>query len=73
MGILDEYLKVSAVAEYASSEDSASSNLFWYSKKRESSKEFGGIFKKACDELKQEAGNTHQTKGYIAVVGARLI
>ncbi|MCR5143954.1 MAG: hypothetical protein K6B67_01440 [Lachnospiraceae bacterium] len=73
MGILDEYLKVSAVAEYASSEDSSGSNLFWYSKKRESSKEFGGIFKKACDELKNDPGSTHQTKGYITTVGARLI
>ena len=39
MGILDEYLKVSAVAEYASSEDSDSSNLFWYSKNHETEEE----------------------------------
>jgi hypothetical protein len=61
----DEYFKVSAVAEYAGSEDSGqSSNAFWHRSRKESSNEFGNIFRIACDEIKQEPGNTHQTKGY---------
>lgn len=63
--IFDEYFKVSAVAEYAGSEDSGQGNLFWYSRRKESSNEFGSIFRTACDELKQDAGDTHQTEGYI--------
>ncbi len=68
--LFDEYFKVSAVAEYAGSEDSAQSHLFWYSRKKESSTEFGNVFRLACDELKQESGNTHQTQGYIPTMNA---
>ncbi len=62
--IFDEYFKVSAVAEYASSEDSGQGNLFWYSRRKDSSNEFGSVFRTACDDLKKETGNTHQTKGF---------
>lgn len=63
--VFDEYFKVSPVMEYAGSEDSGQSNLFWGSGRRESSNEFGSVFRIACDELKQNAGSTHQTPGHV--------
>ena len=68
--VFDEYFKVSAVAEYAGSEDSGQGNLFWYSRRKNRSSEFSNIFRTACDELKQESGDTHQTKGYVPTMGA---
>ena len=53
---LDEYFKVSAVVEYSGSEDSGQGRLIWHTRRRESSGEFGNIFRVACDELKQETG-----------------
>lgn len=35
---------------------------------RDSSSEFGSIFKAACDEVKSEASNTHQNRGYVPKV-----
>lgn len=71
--MLDEYFKVSAVAEYSGSEDSGQGHLFWYTRRKESSGEFGSIFRLACDELKEQSGNTHQTEGYTSGVGAGFL
>ncbi len=67
--VFDEYFKVSAVAGYAGSEDSGQSNLFWDSRRRKSSAEFGNIFRIACDELKEQSGGTHQTPGHVPAMG----
>lgn len=70
--IFDEYFKVSAVAGFTGSEDSGQGNLFWYSRRKESSNEFGNIFRTACDELKNEPGITHQTKGFAPTMSVHL-
>lgn len=70
---VDGYFKVSAVAEFSGSEDSGQSNLFWGKRRKESSDEFGCIFRLACDELKQKSGSTHQTEGFVPQSSAPLI
>ncbi len=52
---LDGYFKVTGV-EYSGSEDSGSGHLFWYTRRRESSGEFGKMFKDACDAIDQNVG-----------------
>ncbi|MCR4610883.1 MAG: hypothetical protein K5644_03180 [Lachnospiraceae bacterium] len=37
---------------------------------RDSSSEFGSIFKAACDEVNSQASNTHQNRGYVPKVSA---
>lgn len=37
---------------------------------RDSSSEFGSIFKAACDEVNTQASNTHQNRGYVPNVSA---
>ncbi len=37
---------------------------------RDGSSEFGSIFKAACDEVKTQASNTHQNRGYVPKVSA---
>lgn len=72
MAALD--LTVSAIAEYASSEESDSTGQFTYRfGRKSSSKEFANLFRSACDELKQESGNTHQARGFVPTVGGGLL
>ena len=56
----NEYFKVSAIVEYSGSEDSGQGQLIWHTRRRESSGEFGRIFRSACDELRQKAGESRK-------------
>ncbi len=57
--VFDMYFKVSAVAEYSSSEDSGYREGYQNDNRRESAMGFGNVFQRACEELKQTAGSTH--------------
>jgi hypothetical protein len=62
---IDEYYRVSAAAGYAGSKGSEQDGgAYGQSENKESSNEFGQIFRMVCDEATQEAGGTHQTNGY---------
>lgn len=70
--VFDEYFKVSAVAEFSGSEDSNQRGYFQRPSRRRESKEFGRIFKIACDELKEKSGVTHTEPGVMTLTQMTL-
>lgn len=65
--------RVSAVAAYATSQESYSEGPIFYqfgSKRRDSGREFDTLFTNVCNELKERTDNTHQPGNYIPTISA---
>lgn len=60
--MLDMYFRVSEVFQSSDSDDSRGQANFKQPLHRDSTSEFGSIFKTACDELRAGASNTHQNR-----------
>ena len=69
---INDFSKVTAVAGYASSQESYSEGpmLYKFGKRRDSGREFGNLFKSVCDELKEKSDNTHQPGNYVPTISA---
>jgi len=62
---MDGYFKVAEVFRFSESDDDSQGRVtFKKAQRKESSNDFGNVFVNACDELKQSAGITHQSRGY---------
>ncbi len=61
--VISDY-KVSAILNYFDSDVSDGNFKDQKSRRKKQSVEFGNIFRSACDELKEESGQTHTGLGY---------
>lgn len=69
--MLDMNFRVSEIFHSSDSDDSRRQAVINRKPlQRDSSSEFGSIFKAACDEVNSQASITHQNRGYVPKVNA---